>query len=184
MATAAERFATFALELELDDVPADVVDAAKLHVLDVLGCGLAAHGLGIAGEGRQAMAELGGEPESSVIGLESGLPAPNAAFAKAALGAGNPRSSPITVASVSPPSSAIAVRPSLAIPRACAARPQPSTSSTCSFAARITSSGTASSSSSSANAANRSAAVAITPSIPLRYRGSCASPPAHRASEA
>jgi 2-methylcitrate dehydratase PrpD len=85
MATAAERFATFALELELDDVPADVVDAAKLHVLDVLGCGLAAHGLGIAGEGRQAMAELGGEPESSVIGLESGLPAPNAAFANAML---------------------------------------------------------------------------------------------------
>ncbi|HEY7692589.1 MAG TPA: MmgE/PrpD family protein [Gaiellaceae bacterium] len=85
MATAAERFATFALELELDDVPGEVVEAAKLHVLDVLGCGLAAHGLGIAGEGRTAMAELGGEPEASVIGLEAGLPAPNAAFANAML---------------------------------------------------------------------------------------------------
>ena len=85
MATAAERFAAFALELELDAVPEEVVEAAKLHVLDVLGCGLAAHGLGIAGEGRQAMAELGGEPESSVIGLETGLPAPNAAFANAML---------------------------------------------------------------------------------------------------
>jgi 2-methylcitrate dehydratase PrpD len=62
MATAAERFATFALELELDDVPGEVVEAAKLHVLDVLGCGLAAHGLGIPGEGRPAMAELGGQP--------------------------------------------------------------------------------------------------------------------------
>ncbi len=85
MATAAERFAAFALELELDAVPEEVVEAAKLHVLDVLGCGLAAHGLGVAGEGRQAMAELGGEPESSVIGLETGLPAPNAAFANAML---------------------------------------------------------------------------------------------------
>ena len=85
MATAAERFATFALELELDTVPGDVVEAAKLHVLDVLGCGLAAHGLGIAGEGRTAMAELGGEPESSVIGLDTALPAPNAAFANAML---------------------------------------------------------------------------------------------------
>jgi 2-methylcitrate dehydratase PrpD len=85
MATAAERFAAFALELELDTLPEEVVEAAKLHVLDVLGCGLAAHGLGIAGEGRQAMAELGGEPESSVIGLETGLPAPNAAFANAML---------------------------------------------------------------------------------------------------
>jgi 2-methylcitrate dehydratase PrpD len=85
MATAAERFAAFALELELDTLPEEVVEAAKLHVLDVLGCGLAAHGLGIAGEGRQAMAELGGEPESSVIRLETGLPAPNAAFANAML---------------------------------------------------------------------------------------------------
>jgi 2-methylcitrate dehydratase PrpD len=85
MATAAERFAAFALELELDAVPEEVVEAAKLHVLDVLGCGLAAHGLGVAVEGRQAMAELGGEPDSSVIGLETGLPAPNAAFANAML---------------------------------------------------------------------------------------------------
>jgi 2-methylcitrate dehydratase PrpD len=85
MPTAAERFATFALELELDAVPDEVVEAAKLHVLDVLGCGLAAHGLGIAGEGRTAMAELGGEAEASVIGLDRGLPAPNAAFANAML---------------------------------------------------------------------------------------------------
>ena len=85
MATAAERFAAFALELELDAVPAEVVDAAKLHVLDVLGCGLAAHGLGIAGEGRIAMAELGGEAEATVIGVDRGLPAANAAFANAML---------------------------------------------------------------------------------------------------
>ena len=85
MATAAERFAAFALELELEAVPDEVIRAAKLHVLDVLGCGLAAHGLGIASEGRTAMAELGGEPESTVIGLDRRLPAPNAAFANAML---------------------------------------------------------------------------------------------------
>jgi 2-methylcitrate dehydratase PrpD len=85
MATAAERFAAFALELDLDAVPDEVVDAAKLHALDVLGCGLAAHGLGIAGEGRTAMAELGGEPDATVIGLDRGLPAANAAFANAML---------------------------------------------------------------------------------------------------
>jgi 2-methylcitrate dehydratase PrpD len=85
MATAAQRFARFALELELEAVPANVVEAAKLHVLDVLGCGLAAHGLGIATEGRTTMADLGGEAEASVIGLDTGLPAPNAAFANAML---------------------------------------------------------------------------------------------------
>jgi 2-methylcitrate dehydratase PrpD len=83
--TAAEQFAAWALELDLDAVPPPVVDAAKLHVLDVLGCGLAAHGLGIGTEGRSAMSELGGEPEASVIGLAAALPAVNAAFANAML---------------------------------------------------------------------------------------------------
>lgn len=85
MATAAERFARFALELDLETVPEEVVEAAKLHALDVLGCGLAAHGLAIATEGRTTMAELGGDAEASVIGLDDGLPAPNAAFANAML---------------------------------------------------------------------------------------------------
>jgi 2-methylcitrate dehydratase PrpD len=83
--TAAERFAAWALELELDAVPPPVVEAAKLHVLDVLGCGLAAHGLDVATEGRSTMSELGGEAEASVIGLDTGLPAANAAFANGML---------------------------------------------------------------------------------------------------
>src|SRR5207248_9168864 len=70
---------------DADAVPPAVVDAAKLHVLDTLGCGLAAHAMDVATEGRQAMAELGGEPQSSVIGLDHALPAPNAAFANAML---------------------------------------------------------------------------------------------------
>ncbi|MEP6813164.1 MAG: MmgE/PrpD family protein, partial [Actinomycetota bacterium] len=85
MATAAQRFAQFALELELDAALGEVVEAAKLHVLDVIGCGLAAHGLGIAGEGRATMSELGGEADTTVIGLDARLPVPNAAFANAML---------------------------------------------------------------------------------------------------
>src|SRR5439155_7603766 len=85
MATAAERFAEWATTLELRDVPDEVVEAAKLHLLDTLGCGLAAHALGVATEGRTAMAELGGELQASVIGLDGGLPAANAAFANAML---------------------------------------------------------------------------------------------------
>jgi 2-methylcitrate dehydratase PrpD len=56
-----------------------------LHVLDALGCGLAAHATGVAGEGRATMAELGGEPSATVIGLPEQLPAANAAFANAML---------------------------------------------------------------------------------------------------
>jgi 2-methylcitrate dehydratase PrpD len=86
--TAAERLAAFTSSLTLDEIPADVVDAAKLHVLDALGCGLAAHALDVATEGRAVMAELGGESQASVIGLETGLPAANAAFANAMLSHG------------------------------------------------------------------------------------------------
>jgi 2-methylcitrate dehydratase PrpD len=83
--TAAETLARFATELTLDDIPAEVLEAVKLHLLDTLGCGLAAHAMGVAGEGRQAMAELGGEPQATVIGLAEGLPGANAAFANAML---------------------------------------------------------------------------------------------------
>jgi 2-methylcitrate dehydratase PrpD len=85
MATAAETIAGWTAELELDDIPTDVIEHAKLHVLDTLGCGLAAHATGVAGEGRAAMAELGGDATATVIGLADGLPAANAAFANAML---------------------------------------------------------------------------------------------------
>jgi 2-methylcitrate dehydratase PrpD len=85
MATAANRLAEFTTSLAYERIPDEVVKAAKLHVLDTLGCGLAAHALGIALEGRTTMAELGGEPQASVIGLDGWLPSPNAAFANAML---------------------------------------------------------------------------------------------------
>jgi 2-methylcitrate dehydratase PrpD len=85
MATATERLAAFGGELAYEEIPAEVVEAAKLHVLDCLGCGLAAAGLGVATEGSRAFAELGGEPQATVIGLDTRLPAVNAAFANAML---------------------------------------------------------------------------------------------------
>jgi 2-methylcitrate dehydratase PrpD len=81
---AAERLAEFATNLTLDDVPEDVAHHAKLHLLDTLGCGLAAHATGAGSEGRTAMAELGGRPDATVIGHDA-LPAANAAFANAML---------------------------------------------------------------------------------------------------
>src|SRR5829696_5297500 len=80
--TAAHRIAEWTTGLALEEVPHDVAEAAKLHLLDTLGCGLAATALGVATEGREAMAELGGDEQATVIG-GSGLPAANAAFANA-----------------------------------------------------------------------------------------------------
>jgi 2-methylcitrate dehydratase PrpD len=82
---AAQRLAEWTSALAYEDIPAEVVETAKLHLLDTIGCGLAAHALGVATEGRTAMAELGGVEQASVIGLEAALPAPNAAFANAML---------------------------------------------------------------------------------------------------
>ena len=82
---AARVIAEWATTLELDDVPDAVREDAKLHVLDTLGCGLAAHATGVAHEGRSTMSELGGVPQATVIGLEARLPAANAAFANAML---------------------------------------------------------------------------------------------------
>jgi 2-methylcitrate dehydratase PrpD len=86
--TAAQTIDDWTTGLTLDEIPEDVVEHAKLHLLDVIGCGYAASALGVATEGRRAMAELGGEPQASVIGLDGALPAPNAAFANAMLAHG------------------------------------------------------------------------------------------------
>jgi 2-methylcitrate dehydratase PrpD len=83
--SAAKRFAAWAADLSLDGVPAHVVSAAKLHFLDAVGCGLAAHALGVATAGREAAREGGGRPEAWVIGLEERLPAGPAAFANGML---------------------------------------------------------------------------------------------------
>ena len=83
--TAAQTIAEWATRLAPEDVPEDVLEHAKLHFLDAIGCGYAASALGVATEGRSAMAELGGEPQASVVGLDAALPAPNAALANAML---------------------------------------------------------------------------------------------------
>ena len=81
--TAAETIAAFATSISLDDVPEGVAEHAKLHVLDVLGCGLAGHATGNGIEGRATMRELGGDGQATVIGVAERLPAANAAFANA-----------------------------------------------------------------------------------------------------
>jgi 2-methylcitrate dehydratase PrpD len=84
-ATGAQRLARFALELRLDDVPPEVVSAAKHHLLDALGCGLAASALAASGEGREVGVAAGGRGEASVLGRPARLPAPAAALANAML---------------------------------------------------------------------------------------------------
>src|ERR1700681_4503636 len=80
MSTAAQKLASFASSVTLADLPAPVVTAAKLHILDTLGCGLAAHALDTAPHAREAMRELGGDGAATAIGIEGGLSAHDAAL--------------------------------------------------------------------------------------------------------
>lgn len=88
MATAAERLAAFTRGLRLADIPPEVRLAAKLHLLDALGCGLAAHALGIATEGRALLDEIGGRGAATAIGHPRPVHPAGAAFANAMLGHG------------------------------------------------------------------------------------------------
>jgi 2-methylcitrate dehydratase PrpD len=57
MDTAAQRFAEFSSSLTIDQVPEEVLESEKLHILDTLGCGLAAEALEAAPAARRAMTE-------------------------------------------------------------------------------------------------------------------------------
>jgi 2-methylcitrate dehydratase PrpD len=83
--TAAAQLAAFALELDYETIPADVVSAAKEHLLDALGCGLAAHALGEGAAARTVALAMGGVEEASVIGASGRYPAPSAALANGML---------------------------------------------------------------------------------------------------
>lgn len=67
---AAEKMARWSSGLELGEVPPEVVAAAKLHLLDAVGTGLAGLALDQLPAVRAVAAELGGEPEATALGLE------------------------------------------------------------------------------------------------------------------
>lgn len=86
---ATEALAAFATKLTYDDLPAEVVEKAKLLIRDSLGNQLAASS--IAEPARVAhslVAEFGGAPQATVTGYGTRLPVPFAALINAMLGHG------------------------------------------------------------------------------------------------
>jgi 2-methylcitrate dehydratase PrpD len=87
-APAARQLARFVVELSLDAVPAAVVDAAALLVLDTVGNALAAVRDDFAAAAIDAAERLGGPPESTVIGGTTRVAAANAVLANGTLAHG------------------------------------------------------------------------------------------------
>jgi 2-methylcitrate dehydratase PrpD len=81
---AAQELAAWTSSLQLGDVPTEVRAVAREHVLDALGCGLAALGVGEALAGLAVAADAGSGP-ASAIGRAERLPAPAAALANGML---------------------------------------------------------------------------------------------------
>jgi 2-methylcitrate dehydratase PrpD len=78
--SAAQRFVEFALGLSPDDIPAEVAQAAKRHLLDALGCGLGAIGLGEGVAGREVALGLSGTADATLLGAATRVSAASAAL--------------------------------------------------------------------------------------------------------
>jgi 2-methylcitrate dehydratase PrpD len=85
MSTVAERLARFAVALRVEDIPGDVVRAAKLHALDTIGCGIAAAALGEAPYAAASALEVAGRGPATAIGVPESLPPSDAAFVNGTL---------------------------------------------------------------------------------------------------
>ncbi|MGI9336798.1 MAG: MmgE/PrpD family protein [Gammaproteobacteria bacterium] len=77
---AAQRMAAFASSLEFASLPPAVTDAARLHLLDAIGVGLAAASTQTRPRLEHAVAALGRGDESTGFGVRQPLPAPAAAL--------------------------------------------------------------------------------------------------------
>lgn len=65
---AAPLLAQFAHDVDLQSVPLPVVEAAKLHLLDTLGCALAASAVGVGVEGRTVAERARSRGDATVVG--------------------------------------------------------------------------------------------------------------------
>lgn len=83
--TESEKIASFALDLQLADVPADVLALAKEHFLDVIGIALASSGFDIGRSVLEGAQALGHGDEAMGIGSGVRLPAASAALVNGVL---------------------------------------------------------------------------------------------------
>ena len=86
--TIAERMAEFCESLSYEKIPGPVLEKAKDLILDTAGICIASSKMDFGTAVLRLITGWGGQPESSLIGSGTKVPAPNAAFANGVLGHG------------------------------------------------------------------------------------------------
>lgn len=86
--THAEQLAAFALNLRYEDIPADVLDLAREHLLDVIGIALASTSFEFASVTLNATQTLGNGSDATAIGSGRKLPVASAALINGVLAHG------------------------------------------------------------------------------------------------
>lgn len=82
---ASHLFAKNMLETKYEDLSEKAVEETKKQVLDLIGCAVGGYGQAGAVETRELTIELGGTPQSTIIGCGVKVPAPAAAQANASM---------------------------------------------------------------------------------------------------
>ena len=83
MKTQAQIIADFSEKICFEDIPSAVIERAKLHLIDILGIGLAASGLEYADSILKTVRSWGGTPQSTVFRYGDRLPMHSAVLANA-----------------------------------------------------------------------------------------------------
>jgi 2-methylcitrate dehydratase PrpD len=75
-----EKWADFLATCTFDDIPAEVVEQTKMHMLDTIGCTLGGYALDWGKKVTAVGRDLGGRPEATVLGSGDRLHCANAAY--------------------------------------------------------------------------------------------------------
>jgi len=78
--TIARQMAEFALELQYDDLPPEVIEEVKRYLYDSVGCALGGYNTHDVKAMLEIYSDMGGKPEASLFGRDKKLPAANAAL--------------------------------------------------------------------------------------------------------
>lgn len=81
METVSQQLSVFAEQLKFEDIPPRVIERVKLHILDILGIGLAASDMPFARIVLETARAWGGVSQSTVLRYGDRLPAPSAVLA-------------------------------------------------------------------------------------------------------